>query len=252
MRKAGTLIIILALSSFFALGQDDVVIKTNGDTIHAKVLEVGLNAISFKKSNNPEGPTFVETKEDIRLIIYKNGDKQFFAQQQASTLPAPILNNSQQVNSVNNNANTTDASQNNSNATSSAAAQPPRVKIEMLRDGYTIDGQKASKKDVDWQLSRSKNPAVLMPLKAAKMTSTFQKIVKITSIPTTATGGFMSLWKGIDMYNDIRRQRTTPQSYTNALISALTTAALPITNKILKNKSDKMYSKIIDMYNVTN
>ena len=122
-----------------------------------------------------------------------------------------------------------------------------------MSDGkYYIDGKQVKRKMVDKQLATSKNPVVILPLKAAKLTKTSQKIVKITSIPTTIGGGFSTLWTGVNMYNDIRRHRDNTSSYLGAFTSLFTTVALPITNKILKKKSDKMYARIIDAYNITN
>jgi hypothetical protein len=101
-------------------------------------------------------------------------------------------------------------------------------------------------------LGSSKNPAIIIPLKAAKATGTAQKIVKITSIPTTIGGSTALLVSGIDLINDIRRTRDHTSTYTSFFTSVFTTFSLPITNKILKKKSDKMYGKLIDIYNVTN
>jgi hypothetical protein len=233
------------LFCFTALGarSQDMIIKTNGDTIRAKILEVGTNAVSFKKSSNPDGPTFVENKDDIRMIKFKDGEVQQFSK----AIPTSTAGISTK----------TTTSSNGTSTTSTASSQtntPQDGKIKIERDGkkYLINGQKASQKDVDAKLSKSKNPAILVPYKAAKMTKTAQKIVKITSIPTTIGGGFTTLFTGVNMWNDIQRGRATSKSYTDAIVSLLSTITLPITNKILKKKSDKMYDKLIDMYNLTN
>jgi hypothetical protein len=53
----------------------------NGDKINAKVLEVGTTEIKYKKSQNPEGPTYVNYKNDVALIEYKNGYKEVYTNQ---------------------------------------------------------------------------------------------------------------------------------------------------------------------------
>lgn len=231
----------------------DLIVKTNNDTIRAKIIEVGTNAVSFKKLNYPDGPTFVENRSDIRMIKYSNGDVQQFSNTNINTITTQT-NSIQSYSSATTNSATaiTNSASTSYTNTMKQEMDNGKVKIEMVDKKYTINGQKASRKDVDNQLSKSKNPAVILPLKAAKLTKTAQKIVKITSIPSTIGGGFSTLLTGVNLYNDIRRDRTTSKSYVNAAISLLTTLSLPITNKILKKKSDKMYSRIIDAYNITN
>lgn len=256
MKKGHNTILLLLILSIgcFQLKAQDLIVKTNRDTIKARITEVGTNAISFKKWNNQDGPTFVESKSDILFIKYSNGEVQQFAK----SIPTNTASIGSMTNSAVTNTNSvmsnTSSAMSNTNAASSSTQQPADGKIKIERNGskYTINGQKASRKMVNEQLGKSKNPAILVPLKATKMMGGAQKIVKLTSIPTTIGGGFTFLWKGIDMWNDIQRGRATTQSYVNAALSLVGTLTLPITNKILKKKSNKMYDKLIDMYNVTN
>lgn len=237
-------LLLIAFCFFVQQGKSqDLIIKKTGDTIKAKITEVGTNAISFKKANNLDGPTFVESKSDISLIKYSNGEIQKFAE---------LPKNPEMPNSVNTSTNS--ATSNTNAAATNTTGQQSDGKNKITKDGnkYTINGKKAKAKEVDKLLGQSKNPAILAPLKLAKVTRISQKIVKITSIPSSVGGGFTTLVKVIDLYNDIRRVRDNTQTYVNFGLSMVGTLALPITNKILKKKSDKMYGKIIDMYNFTN
>jgi hypothetical protein len=137
-------------------------------------------------------------------------------------------------------------------SSSSSANDNGKNKIERDGSKFMINGKKAKKKQVDELLSKSKNPAIIVPLKAAKLTSGAQKIVKIANIPASIGGGFTTLFTFVNLYNDIQRGRANSKSYLNAGISLVGTLTLPITNKILKKKSGKMYDKLIDMYNLTN
>jgi hypothetical protein len=245
MRHSRILLIAFCFITWCASSQD-VIYKTNGDSIKAKILEVGTNAVSFKKSSNPDGPTFVESKSDIFMIRFKDGQIQEYANlTPANTSSSTIANNPLA-------ASTGSINKSSPTGTTSTSESSGKIKIEVTGKKYTINGQKASRKEVDRQLAKSNNPAITLPLKAAKMTATAQKIVKITSIPTTVGGGFTTLFTGVNMWNDIQRGRADSKSYMNAVVSLLSTITLPITNKILKNKSDKMYDKLIDMYNLTN
>jgi hypothetical protein len=227
MRKT---LCFLILSAFFAVSTkaQDKIVKINGDTINAKVLEVGTNGVSYKKASMPDGPTFTELKSNILFIRFSDGKIEYCTQKAPGSA--------------------------GTNSTSSATVAPSsgKTRIESSDGQYTINGQKASLKQVSRQLSTSNNPAITLPLKAAKTANVFQKIVKIVSIPTTLGGSATTLVTGINLINDIRRGRDHTSSYLGAFGSLLGTVSLPITNKILKKKTAKMYDKLIDIYNVTN
>lgn len=53
------------------------IIRTNKDTIQAKVIEIGLDEIKFLYFNNLDGPVYVIAKSDVIEITYKNGTKYF-------------------------------------------------------------------------------------------------------------------------------------------------------------------------------
>ncbi len=226
----------------FQLKSQDLIIRSKGDTILAKVLEVGTNTVSYKKSTMPDGPTFVVEKKEIIFIKYSNGEVQDFFDTQ------PPVN--QPPNTTPKNANAVADSIAKAHAEQQAAM--PKNKIEMLDKKFLINGQKANRKDVNRYLEKSNNPAIKLSLKGTKATGGAQKIMKIISYPTTIAGGVTSLFTVLGGYQLVQRGRATPQTFINMGLSLVGTAAFPITSKILKKKSDKMYDKIIDMYNVTN
>lgn len=231
----------LFICSFYSiqLKSQDTIVKTNGERIAVKITEVGTNAITYKKLDLTDGPSFIDYKTDIVYVRFSNGQKQFFAKELEVQTPQKAMIDTAQIKK--------DLAKNKEFANNNGMN-----KIETINGKFTINGQKASRKDVNNLLGKSKNPAIIAPLKVAKTTKTFQKIIKITSIPTTIGGGGALLWTGIDMYNDIRRGRDNTSTYVGTLSSLLTTVTFPITSRILKNKSDNMYSKLIDMYNITN
>jgi hypothetical protein len=237
--KTTVLILFVTILMSIRLKSQDLILKLNGDSIKAKISEVGTNAVSFKKADFPDGPTFVESKSDIILIRYSNGQVQQF-----NTPGSPSINETAKSN--------TNIPSVVATGTANNTLSQANDKIKIERDGkkYKINGKKASLKEVDRQLGQSKNPAILLPLKAATIMGKAQKIAKLTSIPTTIGGGFSLLWTGIDLYNDIQRGRA--KNYLGVITSFLGTFSLPITSKILKSKSDKMHDKLIDMYNLTN
>ncbi len=80
-------IIITMIALFFTMNANsqDLIIKKNGDEIKAKVLEVALTIIKYKKFENINGPTFEILKSEIFMIKYENGTKDVFNQITEST-----------------------------------------------------------------------------------------------------------------------------------------------------------------------
>jgi hypothetical protein len=218
------------------LNAQELIIKTNGDSIRVKLMEVSVNTVSYKKLSMLDGPSFTIDKSEISFIKYSNGEVEYFNK----NIPEKTTNTS------------TTAATNTTNSSADPASSTTKNKIEMKDDKYYINGQKVKRKEVDHYLERSKNPAVVLGLKGAKAMGTAQKIVKITSYPTTIIGSFSSLISWAEGYQLVQRGRATTKTFVNMGLNLLGTISLPITNKILTKKSNKMYGKLIDMYNVTN
>jgi len=81
-------IIFTALTVIFALGicfSQDVITKKSGEDVQAKVLEVGLSEIKYKKFDNQNGPIFTMLKSEILMVRYENGTKNIFTESNKST-----------------------------------------------------------------------------------------------------------------------------------------------------------------------
>lgn len=72
--------IILTMLSLAALNvaAQDVVVKKDGSTILAKVLEVSQDNIKYKKFSNQNGPTYTINLSDIISVNYENGEKETY------------------------------------------------------------------------------------------------------------------------------------------------------------------------------
>ena len=57
----------------------DVIVKKDGSTILAKVLEVNTDNIKYKKHSNQNGPTYTILVSDLLSINYSNGEKDDFS-----------------------------------------------------------------------------------------------------------------------------------------------------------------------------
>ena len=78
--KKGLLLLSAIIVSLTAFGQD-LITTTEGQTIKAKVLEVGLDEIKYKKHENLEGPTYTMVKSKVLVIYYENGTTELFGNQ---------------------------------------------------------------------------------------------------------------------------------------------------------------------------
>lgn len=72
--------IVLTMLSLAALNvaAQDVVVKKDGSTILAKVLEVNQDNIKYKKFSNQNGPTYTINLSDVMSVNYENGEKEDF------------------------------------------------------------------------------------------------------------------------------------------------------------------------------
>lgn len=71
MRKLIFSLILLTIA-FNAFSQDKIYL-TDNSVINAKVLEIGLTEIKYKKFENLTGPDYVMPKSKITMIIFENG-----------------------------------------------------------------------------------------------------------------------------------------------------------------------------------
>ena len=75
---------VLMLFSFSLIRAQDQITLKNGETINAKVAEVGINEIKYYKASNAEGPVYVVSKGDVAQITYQNKTTDVFNNAPAS------------------------------------------------------------------------------------------------------------------------------------------------------------------------
>ncbi len=71
---------LLIVSGMLALQahSQDLITKRSGEDIKAKIIEIGLNEVKYKRFDNPDGPLIIISKEEILIIRYENGQKEIF------------------------------------------------------------------------------------------------------------------------------------------------------------------------------
>lgn len=88
MRKI--FLMLLLLATCYAGYAQDTITKRNGEEIQAKVLEITINAIKYKRFDNLEGPVIHIAKNEVFLITYENGTKETFTDNTPTTAtPTP-------------------------------------------------------------------------------------------------------------------------------------------------------------------
>lgn len=78
MKQIRNLILLFLVMPGMSAKAQDVLVKKDGSTIIAKVLEVNPSDIKYKKVSNPNGPTYTIYKKELLAINYENGDKETF------------------------------------------------------------------------------------------------------------------------------------------------------------------------------
>ncbi|MBP5709625.1 MAG: hypothetical protein J6W84_01475 [Bacteroidales bacterium] len=81
--------IVLLLLSVFTLNilfAQDIIVTKDAQKISAKISEVDVDVIKYKKFDNLDGPTYTMSKAEISSIIYENGSVDVF--KDAETKPA--------------------------------------------------------------------------------------------------------------------------------------------------------------------
>jgi hypothetical protein len=69
---------ILFLLIMVSIRSQDVITFKNGDEVKAKVTEVGITEIKYKKADNPNGPQYTVSKATVFMIKYENGSRDVF------------------------------------------------------------------------------------------------------------------------------------------------------------------------------
>jgi len=73
-----SLVIITLCIISISTNAQDLITKKDGTDISAKVLEVTITEIKYKKFENLSGPIFTMLKSDVLMIRYENGTKDIF------------------------------------------------------------------------------------------------------------------------------------------------------------------------------
>jgi TM2 domain-containing membrane protein YozV len=77
---------ILGLFFFSTVYSQDVITKSNGEDINAKIIEITQTEIKYKKFDHLDGPIYTLSLNDIFMVKYENGTKEVFSQEDKSNM----------------------------------------------------------------------------------------------------------------------------------------------------------------------
>ena len=69
--------LVAALLTYSVQAQD-VIHKKNGKVIEAKVAGIGTSEIKYRLFDQPDGPIYVEEKENLVKIVFQDGRTEFY------------------------------------------------------------------------------------------------------------------------------------------------------------------------------
>ena len=72
------IILFVVLTGFLSAYSQDEITLRSGETLKAKIVEVGLEDITYKKAENLTGPSYTIKKDKVFMIKYENGTKDVF------------------------------------------------------------------------------------------------------------------------------------------------------------------------------
>lgn len=96
LMRLGVLAIFPALFVSTLSAQDRIVLK-NGNTLEAKVQEIQVSEIKYKRFDNLNGPVYSLLKSDVFLIMYENGTKEVISELRAAPAAVQTVKSSNQV-----------------------------------------------------------------------------------------------------------------------------------------------------------
>lgn len=68
----------------------DIILKSNGEEVSAKVLELTPELVKYQLFNYPDGPVISVYKRDVFMIKYANGTKEVFQPQRPAPAPGDL------------------------------------------------------------------------------------------------------------------------------------------------------------------
>ena len=142
----------------------DLIIKSNSDTIQAKIIEITPNEIKYKKYDFQDGPLYVENKANVVSVIFSNGMREIFPIQKNTTSK---ISDSDSI--------TTNSLENN--------------KIQMIGNQFVFKGNKLNEKEIRKVLLQRKDSKMIQLIDESKQFQQMQYI-GFTTLPLVTSAAY--------------------------------------------------------------
>lgn len=199
----------------FSVYSQDVITTKKGEDISAKVLEVNINEVKYKRSDNPQSPIYSLLKSDILIIRYENGTKDIFSEEEKIT--------KKEENTTNN------------------VDFVPKDKITIVDNYYAINGKRLDNRTMKSLLSQ--DPEVNALFKKSQRYGKGTIICSTVSVGLCVTSLIMFLNK-----NNFSDNRKNEQNV-DFLYPLLGGVGMLIPSTILTKKTLKYRAQAVDKYN---
>ncbi len=228
MKKIVLFIAIILVSTI--IKAQDTIVKINGDKIIAKVLEISTTEVKYKKYDILDGPTYIDFKSNVQMIIYANGEKDIFKKE------TTISNNQQSTDYY----------------TKSTAPVVNVVKTEKIEDygrRYRYQNHYIGESNMQAILLKTKDKEIISLVGKAKDARTTQ-YVGFAAIPFGVGALYFFLKSIIYSKQANNGSRTLNSEYlTYSGICIAGTIACPVISGIFKHKRTASNKKAIELYN---
>lgn len=84
MKRIVQLTVLIAAVFCSSARAQDLIVKKDGSIIKATVTEITENSVKYKKADNPDGPLYTISKENLTSINYANGQLEKFESEKGS------------------------------------------------------------------------------------------------------------------------------------------------------------------------
>jgi hypothetical protein len=214
----------------------DIIIKKTGDEIKAKIVEIGINEIKYKRFDFQDGPVYTISKSDVVLIKYENGINE--------VINSGSTNNSSNNNNYNNNSQTVVSPPMNNTSSQENVSE----KIDYSMGSYNQNGRYISKSRVINTLRATNDAQIKALLNKSKRTKVTGNIIATAlGIPLMVAGTVTTL-VGVGMIIS----DTNPDAAGVATVGGVMAGAgilLEFANIGFQSKSNKAIQEAVAIYN---
>ena len=226
---------IFTLIAFVSKSQD-IIIKKSGDEIKAKVLEIGISEIKYKRFDFQDGPDYTISKSEVVLVRYENGINE--------VITAPASNNPAVINTP-------------APTITVAPVLPPEKEIttiEYAYGSYNMNGRYISKTRVTSLLKATKDAQIERLLKKSKRAKVTGNLVgAAVGVPLIVIGSLVIIRGAI-----LKSEFTSYNNYSDPDGTGLITAGsamagtglmLQFVNIGFQARSKKKFNDALEIYN---